>query len=119
MLPEHAVHYLEIVTDDVAGICAIYSKAFGWQFAPPTPELGGARVASLPDGSRCGVRAPMHEQERLVVRTYIRVPDVERAAKVAEELGALVALPPMEIPGHGTIAIFIHGGIEQGVWQLP
>jgi len=25
----------------------------------------------------------------------------------------------MEIPGHGTIAIYMNGGIQQGLWQLP
>lgn len=54
-----------------------------------------------------------------IVRTYLRVSDIEQAVRDAESLGAVVALGPTELPGHGTIAITIHGGIEQGIWQLP
>ena len=34
------------------------------------------------------------------------------------EAGAELALPPMEIPGHGTIALYLLGGNEHGLWQL-
>ncbi len=36
-----------------------------------------------------------------------------------EAMGAEILLGPMEIPGHGTIAIYMNGGIQQGLWQLP
>ena len=29
-----------------------------------------------------------------------------------------LAHPPMKIPGHGTFAIYIQGGIHHGLWQL-
>jgi len=38
---------------------------------------------------------------------------------VTAELGAEIALDSMEIPGQGRIAVYCHGGIEQGLWQLP
>jgi hypothetical protein len=28
-----------------------------------------------------------------------------------------MAHPPKEIPGHGTFAIYIQGGIHHGLWQ--
>jgi hypothetical protein len=34
------------------------------------------------------------------------------------ETEAQVAHPPMEIPGHGTFAIYIQGGVHHGLWQL-
>jgi predicted enzyme related to lactoylglutathione lyase len=61
----------------------------------------------------------MHEMEKPLTRTYVRVPDAEAAVKRAEALGAKVGLPPMNIPGHGTIAIYFIGGVEQGVWEMP
>ncbi len=76
------------------------------------------RVAHLPDGSRCGIRAPMHDQEKPVVRPYVRVPDLQKAVREAERLGAMIALPRMEMPGHGAIAIYIHGGVDQGLWEI-
>jgi len=52
-----------------------------------------------------------------VVRPYLLVNDAEHAAEEAVKNGAQIAHPPMEIPGHGTFAIFIQGGIQYGVWQ--
>lgn len=118
-VPEHAVHYLEIVTSDVEATCKHYGSAYGWRFEPMGPELGNSFVAKLPDGSLCGVRGPMSDQEKPLVRTYLRVTDVEAAVERAAALGAEIALPSMEIPGHGTIAIYLHGGVEQGLWQVP
>ncbi len=115
---EHTVHYLEIVTPDVEAAVGHYSKAYGWRFAPAAPELGNARVAELPDGSQCGIRAPMSEQEQPIVRTYLRVADVEAATTRASDLGAKIALPPTELPGRGRIAIYFIGGVQQGIWQV-
>ena len=118
-VPEYEIHYLEIVTPDPEAARDVYSQAYGWRFMDKAPELGDAFVASLPNGSLCGIRAPMHTQEEPTVRTYIRVADVNSSIQRAAELGATVALEPTEISGHGMIAIYLYGGIEQGIWQVP
>jgi predicted enzyme related to lactoylglutathione lyase len=115
---EHAVHYLEIVTADVRTTSDFYAEAYGWRFEPEAPELGNAMVATLPDGSMCGIRAPMHDDEKPIVRTYLRVADIDTAVQRAAELGATIALESMEIPGRGKIAIYFLGGIQQGIWQI-
>ena len=61
----------------------------------------------------------MNEQEGPVVRTCIRVPGIRAAAENAARLGAEFAPDHMEDPGHGTIAIDILGGVQQGIWQVP
>jgi len=119
VVPEHTTYYLEIVTADVEAARQLYGEAYGWQFEAKRPELGNAYVATLPDGSRCGIRASLHEQEKPIIRTYLRVADIETAVKEAGELGAMIALEPTEIPGEGKIAIYLHGGVEQGLWQVP
>jgi len=83
------------------------------------PELGNACVATLPDGSLCGIRAPMSVDEKPIVRTYLRVADIEKAVQSAAALEAKIALEPTEIPGRGKIAIYEYGGIQQGLWQVP
>lgn len=118
-VPEHTIHYLEIVTPDVEAMRRLYATAYGWRFQAMGPELGNAFVAELPGGSRCGIRAPMHAEERPIVRTYLRVADIAKVVETVTQLGGTIALEPMEIPGHGTIAIYLHGGIEQGLWQVP
>jgi len=69
---EHDIHYLEIVTPDAEASCDFYGQTYGWRFEKMAPELGGAFVAVLPNGSLCGIRAPMHELEKPTVRTYVR-----------------------------------------------
>lgn len=111
------IHYLEIVTRDVSAVCAAYTAAMGVQFGEPDAGLGHARTAALPGGGLVGVRAPMHETEEPVVRPYWLVSDIKAAVDAAVKAGAQVAHPPMEIPGHGTFAIYIQGGIHHGLWQ--
>ena len=59
----------------------------------------------------------MRPDETPVVRPYLLVDDVAASIAVAEEAGAEIAVPAMEIPGQGTFGIFIQAGIESGLWQ--
>jgi predicted enzyme related to lactoylglutathione lyase len=111
------VYYLEIVTKDVDAVCAAYAAAKGVQFGEPDAGLGNARTAPMPGGGLVGVRAPLRETEQPVVRPYWLVDDIEAAVAAAAKSGAVIALPPMKLPGHGTCAICIQGGIEHGFWQ--
>lgn len=112
------IHYLEIVTRDVDEVCAAYSEALGVRFGPPVSELGGACTADVPAGGRVGVRAPMHDAEEPILRPYWLVDDVQAAVDAAVAAGGELALPPMSVPGQGTFAIYIHGGVHHGLWQL-
>ena len=56
--------------------------------------------------------------EEPVVRPYALVDDIEATVEAAEQAGAVVAHPPLEIPGEGTFAIVIQGGIHIGFWQV-
>ena len=112
------VHYLEIVTKEVDAVCVAYAAATGAQFGKPDAGLGNARTATLPGGGLVGVRAPLRQTEEPVVRPYWLVDDIKAAVAAAVEAGGELAHPPMEIPGHGTFAIYILGGVDHGVWQL-
>ena len=112
------IQYLEIVTKDVDAVCAAYAGMNGMQFGKPDAGLGNARTAALPGGGLVGVRAPLRETEEPVVRPYWLVEDIEAAVAAVVEAGGQVAVPPMEIPGHGTCAIYLQGGNDHGLWQL-
>ena len=112
------IHYLEIVTPDVDAVCAAHAAANQVEFSAPQEMLGGARTAELADGGMVGVRAPMHESEEPVTRPYWLVTDIEGAVAAAVAEGAEVAHPPLEIPGHGTFAIYFQGGVQHALWQL-
>ena len=112
------IQYLEIVTREVSAVCAAYASAHNVRFGEPDAGLGGARTALLADGGRVGVRAPLRESEVPVVRPYWLVADIEAALAAAVQAGGVVAHPPMDIPGHGTFAIYLQGGNDHGLWQL-
>lgn len=78
-----------------------------------------ARTASFAGGGLVGVRAPLRGDEDPVVRPYWLVPDIQAALAAAVRLGGQIAHPPLEIPGHGTFAIYYQGGNDHGLWQLP
>jgi uncharacterized protein len=111
------IHYLEIVTPTVDEVCAAYAAAHGVQFGAADAGLGGARTAPLPGGGLVGVRAPLRETEEPVVRPYWLVDDIVRAVAAVEQAGGQIAHPPMEIPGHGTFAIYFLGDVQHGLWQ--
>ncbi len=111
------VQYLEIVTPEFDAMCLQYSTIYGISFSEPDANFGGARTAKLEGGGLIGVRGPLRDTETPVVRPYMLVDDIDSAVKSAVEAGAEVAMPPMEIPGHGMFAIVIHGGIECGFWK--
>ncbi len=117
MLSKSQIRYLEIVTPDVDGTIAMFETSGPLTFSEPIAELGNARIADLPDGSQMGIRAPMHEAEQTVTRTYFLTDDIDAATKAAVKAGAELAHPPLEIPGRGKFSIFFHGGNQFGYWQ--
>lgn len=112
------IHYLEVVTKDVDAVCAAYAAANGVRFGEPDAGLGDARTAPMAGGGLVGVRAPLRETEEPIVRPYWLVEDIEAAVAAAVQAGAVVAIGPMEIPGHGTFAIYLQGGNDHGLWQV-
>lgn len=112
------IHYLEIVSDNIDAVCKAYKAVHGASFGAADPLLGGARTATLPDGSIVGVRGPLSESEEPVVRPYWLVEDIEAALAHAVGQGAEIAHPALEIPGKGTFAIYIQGSVYHGLWQL-
>ena len=112
------VHYLEIVTTEVEAVCAAYAAANGVQFGTPDAGLGNARTAKVAGGGLVGVRAPLSDVEEPVVRPYWLVDEIASAVAAVVAAGGVVAHPPLEIPGHGTFAIYFQGGVQHGLWQL-
>jgi predicted enzyme related to lactoylglutathione lyase len=111
------VYYLEIVTKEVDAVCAAYAAANGVEFGEPDAGLGKARTAPLAGGGLVGVRAPLRANEEPIVRPYWLVDDIEAAVAKAVKAGGVVAHPPLKIPGHGTFAIYIQGGVIHGLWH--
>lgn len=111
------VRYLELVCRDVDKQCGLLEAAQGLSFGPPQSELGNARVAQGPDGTRIGVRAPLADHETPIVRSYLAVDDIEAAVRDAEAGGAVIAYPPTQQGDAGTFAIYILDDLQVGLWQ--
>ena len=112
-----AVHYLEIVSNDVDTLTGLYQRMHGLSFGPPDTDLGQARVATQADGTLVGIRKPLAAHEQPIMRTYLAVEDIEQAVKKAEECGATIAYPPTRQGNQGTFAIVTQGDVEHGLWQ--
>lgn len=112
-----AVHYLEIISNDVEILTGLYERMHGLSFGPPDPDLGHARVASQADGGLIGIRKPLAAHEQPIMRTYLAVEDIQQAVKTAEESDAMIAYPPTPQGDQGTFAIVIQGDVEHGLWQ--
>jgi predicted enzyme related to lactoylglutathione lyase len=112
-----ATHYLEIVSNDVDALITLYQRVHGLSFGDPDEDLGQARVATQPDGTLIGIRAPLAAHEQPIMRTYLTVEDIQQAVRAAEEAGAIIAYPPTRQGAQGTFAIVIQSGVESGLWQ--
>ena len=112
-----AVHYLEIVSNDVDALTGLYQRVHGLSFGPPDTDLGQARVATQADGALVGIRNPLAAHEQPIMRTYIAVDDIEQAVRRAEESGATIAYPPTRQGNQGIFAILIQGALEHGLWR--
>ena len=110
--------YLEIVTPDVASTCGLYEAMHGVNFGPEDADLGGAKTAEW-TGTLSGIRQPLADHEKPIVRTYLAVKDIHGAVTAAEKAGAIVAYPPTKQGDHGIFSIIIHDGVEHGLWQQP
>jgi hypothetical protein len=111
-----AIHYLEVVSDDVPATVTLFTRVHGVDFST-VPEFGPAEVATLGDGTLLGVRAPLADHESPIVRTYLAVENIQAAVEAAQEAGATLAFGPMPLGEQGTFAICILGALEQGYWQ--
>lgn len=112
-----AVHYLEIVSNDVDSLTALYQRVHRLSFGAPDPDLGQARVAARADGTLLGIRKPLAAHEQPIMRAYLEVEDIQQAVTDAEQQGATIAYPPTRQGRRGTFAILIDGGVEHGLWQ--
>jgi len=111
------IHYVEIVSDDVDSLTSLYQRTYDLSFGPPEADMGQARVATRPDGTVVGIRAPLAAHEEPIIRTYFEVDDIQKAVQEAEDSGAMVAYPPTEQGAWGTFSIVIHGDLQHGLWQ--
>lgn len=95
-------------------MCAAYASALNVRFGNQTLDSVGRALLHW----QAAGRAPLRTTEDPVVRHYWLVADIDAALAAAVQAGGKTAQPPMEIPGHGTFAIYLQSGNDHGLWQL-
>ena len=97
-----AVHYLEIVSNEVDTLTGLYQRLHGLSFGPPDRDLGQARVATYADGALVGIRKPLAAHEQPIMRTYLAVerhPTSSEKGRGVRRDDCLSPNPPRQ-PGH-------------------
>lgn len=109
--------WVDLITSDAEGAKAFYGELFGWEFTDN--DMGGGAVYSMGEvgGNRTagvmgGADQPPHWN------SYIAVASAEETVRKAEEAGAKVVQPVVEIPGSGKMA-FVQdpSGATVGLWE--
>ena len=98
------VHF-EILGKDGTKLQNFYKNLFDWKIEVHEPYNYGL-VAPVGPNSIGGGIGPTQEGAPALVTIYVQVNDLNAYLKKAEELGGKTLLPPTEIPGVVTIALF-------------
>lgn len=107
------VNYFEIGSADPAASKAFYEGLFGWQVGEPSMPAGYSMVNE--DKGGLWDTSAMGSANWAIF--YVQVDDVHKAVARAEELGASIAIPPVD---NGAIE-FAHltdpMGNRLGIWR--
>jgi len=106
-MPNPVAHFA-IHADDCERAKAFYETVFGWTFEPwGPPEFW--RIHTTPDGVHGALQKRREPLEGTGMRGFectIAVEDVAATVAAIEKAGGTVTMPPFEIEGVGTLAMF-------------
>jgi len=99
------ITHFEIIGKDSKNLRDFYSKLFDWQIKVETMgggEYGMVETGAFPNG---GITDPMPGMNNGVT-VYVGVDDLDATLKNVEKMGGKTVVPPTEIPGVVTFALF-------------
>lgn len=98
------VHF-EIMGKDAGKLHRFYRDLLGWKIGEAATDMGNY---ALVDASTSGVGGGIGEDREAGARVtiYAQVPDLQAALDMAVKLGGKVLMPPTEIPGTVSFALF-------------
>lgn len=111
--------WIELVTADRDQAVAFYGGLFGWTPTEADEQFGGYSQFMAGDRPIGGL---MPEVEGMTGpptwSVYLATPDAEKTAALATEKGGSVVVPPMPLPGLGTMVVVADGsGMAHSGWQ--
>jgi hypothetical protein len=98
------VHF-EIIGSDAPKLKEFYTELFGWKIGELVPEMGNY---GLIEGDSSGLAGGIGQSDDGKPRStvYAQVPDLQASLDQAVAHGGSVVMPPTEIPGVVTMAMF-------------
>jgi len=116
--------WIDLTAHDMKAAIAWYAGVFGWtHMTMDTPE-GGSPYAFLTAGENAvggiGEASPEMKAQGVPAtwNSYINSEDCEATEAKVRELGGMVTVPTMTIPGHGKLAYFLDPeGACFAAWQ--
>lgn len=114
--PNNYTH-VEYVTEDPEASARFHEKAYGWTIQRFGPDLGNYIMYTTPGGISGGFRKP-EKGESIGVVPYVETENLDLQAKALIAAGATQRGPKQEIPGFGSMAMFlVPGGTVEALWQ--
>ncbi|MAY80657.1 MAG: glyoxalase [Deltaproteobacteria bacterium] len=110
------VHF-QIGGRNAAKLRGFYNEVFGWEVDEATP-IGGIRTHA-----GTGIDGGLHqvdETQAPYLAVYVAVDDLEGTVAKAEQNGAKIIVPPTDVNGVGSFAMFTDPeGNCIGLWHHP
>lgn len=117
--PPGTPNWVDVSVDDVSRAITFYSRLFGWDIPPGSPEFGGYSMATKNGRMVAGVGPKMAGPDSPSVWvTYFATADADQTARKITEAGGHIVAPPMDVMEQGRFAVAVDtAGAAFGVWQ--
>ncbi len=110
--------WIDAGVDDIARTADFFTALWGWDCPEGPAEFGGYRNCTLKGRPVAGLGPRMNPEAPPFWASYVAVEDAAATAEVVTANGGSVIVAPMEIPGAGTMAVFLDpSGAAFSVWQ--
>lgn len=108
--------WVDLSSPDPDASLAFYGGLLGWQGTGAREEMGGYQRLTSGGHDVAGLSPMMGPKPGWM--TYIATADAEATAAAVTSAGGAVAVPPMDVMGMGTMAVFADPhGATFGIWQ--
>ncbi|MEO7430178.1 MAG: VOC family protein, partial [Acidimicrobiales bacterium] len=109
--------WIDLGTPDLEGAIAFYSGLLGWDVEIGPPEMGRYSMATLRGKNVAGL-ADQQQPGPVWWSSYVSVDDIDDVLARVEKAGGTVAMPAMEIPEAGRMAVTQDiGGAFISFWE--
>ena len=103
----HRPTWVDLSSTDSTGSREFYSRLFGWQVeVSEDPQYGGYGRATIDGHDAAGITPAQDQTQPTHWNLYIGTEDADATARAVEAAGGTVALPGLDIPGQGRMAVF-------------